>query len=59
MSAKGEYMMLLEINELLSLYPTLTGDWKKDKEEFTKMWEANKDVFNEFDIDYEELGDED
>ena len=59
MSAKGEYSMLLEMGELIDLYPHLTGDWKKDKDEFTKMWEANKDMFNELDVNYEELNGED
>ena len=59
MSAKGEYLKLNEIGELLELYPELTGDWSIDREVFTEMWEANKDVFNELRQNYEELGGQD
>ena len=59
MSAKGEYTVLLELGDLLALYPDLTGEWDADEVEFTKMWEANKDVFKDLDMDYEEIGHED
>jgi hypothetical protein len=59
MSAKGEYMVLLEMGELLDLYPHLTGDWGEDEKLFTQMFEANKEVFNELDVDYEEIGGDD
>lgn len=56
MSARGEYNVLLELGDLLVLYPELKGEWDLDKDVFTSMWEANKDVFKDLDMDYEEIG---
>jgi hypothetical protein len=59
MSAKGEYSVLLDLGDLLVLYPELTGEWENDKVEFTRMWEDNKDAFKDLDMEYEEIGHED
>ena len=56
MSAKGEYEILLGIGELLEMYPNLTGNWKKDQDIFTLLWDENKELFENLNVDYEELG---
>lgn len=56
MSAISEYNMLLDLGELLELYPGLTGEWKNDSKKFTSMWEKNQEIFNDYEIDeFEEL----
>ena len=55
MSAKGEYNILLEMGELLEIYPDLSGEWVKDKDKFTSLWDENNNLFNSLNVDYEEL----
>ncbi len=42
---KSEYNKWLSLGEEFNeMFPTLTGEWVKDKKEFTKMYNLNEDL---------------
>lgn len=53
MSAKVEYDYLVSNGVLEELFPGFSGDWTKDKERFTKMYEINNAAIKEIDTKYE------
>lgn len=54
MKAKDEYQNLLASEDLEKLYPELTGEWKKDKAEFTRLYDLNNDAINNISVEFEE-----
>lgn len=40
---KSIYESLLKSGDLLGFYPELTGEWKKDKEDFRLQYEFNNE----------------
>lgn len=40
---KSIYESLLKSGDLLDFYPELTGEWKKDKEDFRLQYEFNNE----------------
>lgn len=56
MKAKEEYQKLLNSGDLEELYPDLTGNWKKDQEEFTRLYDLNNKALKDITIEIEEEG---
>ena len=56
MKAKQEYQNLLRSGDLEILYPDLTGEWKKDQKEFTRLYDLNNEALKDIvvEIDDEE-----
>jgi hypothetical protein len=46
MNTKEEYDILKDSGDLEILFPGLTGNWDKDKTQFTKMWKMNQEIIN-------------
>lgn len=44
--ARSEYQLLLDVGDLLELYPELSGNWELDKVRFMALWDANQDALN-------------
>lgn len=54
MSARSEYDVLVKNGVLEEIFPGFSGDWEKDKNRFTRMWEMNNAAIKEIDTDYDE-----
>lgn len=48
--AQIQYEAMLENGDLEILFPSLTGDWKKDKKRFELMWAENKKLIDETEV---------
>lgn len=48
---KNLYESLLVSGELLDMFPGMTGEWKTDKDEFSKEYDINNKYLNDFDFD--------
>lgn len=46
MSAKEQYEVLLEMGDLLIMFPGFTGEWEKDEKIFTSFYEANSKILD-------------
>lgn len=44
MEVKKEYEAMLASGDLEILFPSMTGDWEKDKEKFTKQYNRNQEI---------------
>ena len=56
MKAKQEYQRLLSSGDLEELYPELKGDWKKDKKEFTRLYDLNNEALKNMPIIFDTEG---
>lgn len=45
--AQVQYNFFLESGDLESLFPSMTGEWEKDKKRFTKIWEDNQKLIRD------------
>lgn len=54
MKVKKEYNALLDSGELQIMFPQLSGQWKKDKDVFTSLWEQNIEAIKNINIDFDE-----
>lgn len=48
--AKIQYDAMLENGDLEILFPSLSGEWKKDKKKFELMWAENKKLIDETEV---------
>ena len=48
--AKVQYDFLLDSGDLQMFFPTMSGEWKKDKERFIKQYKINKEQIDKFDV---------
>lgn len=55
--AKLQYDSFLENDELHIFFPSMTGDWKKDKTNFLKIWAKNKEAINETEVNISKRAD--
>lgn len=55
MQAKKEYEALMESGDLEVLFPKATGEWDKDKKQFTAIYEANQKMLNNYDVQFKEI----
>ena len=46
LQAKLIYEVLVESGELSTLYPSMKGVWKKDKNSFLREYQENEDLIN-------------
>lgn len=51
---KKEYDALLQSGDLKEMFPTMSGDWNKDKSEFTNLYSLNEDLFGNEELDLED-----
>ena len=51
---KNLYESLLLSGELCDMFPGMTGEWKKDKEEFSREYEINNNILNDYDFEEED-----
>jgi hypothetical protein len=47
--AKAIYQSLLDSDDLLEMFPSLTGDWEADKHEFQRLHSANEQLLDDLD----------
>ena len=55
MQVRKEYEALKESGDLEMLFPRASGDWNKDKKQFTDIYEANKKMLKSYDITFQEI----
>lgn len=48
---EAKYYEMLASGDLTEMFPYLTGDWKKDKSEFSTFWRQNEMIFEDDDDD--------
>jgi len=48
--AQIQYNAMLENGDLEILFPSLSGEWKKDKKKFELMWAENKKLIDETEV---------
>lgn len=58
--AKSMYEALKESGELFNLFPSMTGDWKKDENSFRRQHNINEHYLDDdeafdFDLGFDEL----
>lgn len=48
---KNLYETLSQSGDLIEMFPGMTGDWKIDKDEFSKQYKINNEYLNDFDLE--------
>lgn len=51
---KKLYDSLLHSGDLLEEFPNMTGEWKKDKKEFTDQYMKNEEILNQDILDLDD-----
>lgn len=50
---KAIYDSLVESGDFKMLFPTLSGDWEKDKESFKKLYNDNQNILEDTSFDFD------
>lgn len=58
MTPAQQYKELLEQENLLELYPNMTGVWENDKKSFKEIWDLEQSYLNSIEIIDEEYYEE-
>jgi hypothetical protein len=54
MQIKKEYDALKDAGDLELLFPGASGDWEKDKKQFTTIYQANQEMLKNYDVNFSE-----
>lgn len=53
--AQIQYNAMLKNGDLEILFPSMTGEWTKDKKRFTKIWEENQKLIQKIEVSHEQV----